>query len=33
MINRKISNKIDDLIRNYKTIYLGNMSAKDIVKK
>ena len=41
MINRKISNKIDDLqwksinylVRNYKTIYLGNMSAKNIVKK
>jgi IS605 OrfB family transposase len=41
MINRKISNKIDDLqwksinylVKNYKTIYLGNMSAKDIVRK
>jgi len=41
MINRKISNKIDDLhwktikylTHNYNTILLGDMSAKDIVKK
>jgi len=41
LINRKINNKIDDLqwksinylVKNYKTIYLGNMSAKKIVKK
>jgi putative transposase len=40
MINRKICNRIDDLqwksinylVKNYKTIYLGNMSAKNIVK-
>ena len=41
IINRKISNKIDDLhwktinylVQNYTTILLGDMSAKDIVKK
>jgi transposase len=41
MINRKIGNRIDDLhwksisylVKNYKTILLGNMSAKSIVSK
>ena len=41
LINRKISNKIDDLhwksikylIHNYKIIFLGDMSAKDIVNR
>ena len=41
MINRKISNRVDDLhwktirylTQNYKTILIGDMSAKDIVKK
>lgn len=41
MINKKISNKIDDLhwktinylINGYSTIFLGDMSAKSIVKK
>ena len=41
MINRKINNKIDDLhwktinylVKNYNTIFLGDMSAKNIVKK
>ena len=40
-INRKIRNKIDDLhwktinylVKNYKTVLLGDMSAKQIVKK
>jgi len=40
-INRKISNKVDELqwktikflTNNYKTIFLGNMSAKNIVSK
>ena len=41
LINRKISNKIDDLhwksikylTHNYKNIFLGDMSAKDIVNR
>ena len=41
MINRKINNKIDDLhwktinflVKNYNTIFLGDMSAKNIVNK
>lgn len=41
LINKKIKNKINDLhwktinylINNYKTIFLGDMSAKSIVKK
>ena len=41
LINRKIKNKIDDLhwktinyiTHNYETVYLGDMSAKNIVKR